>query len=76
MQFNYKYFNVITNNSFFKFNSISNAFTKFLYHDLNKTSLFLAIENDNNEIAKLLLSNDKINPNIICILIFFLFTKF
>ena len=38
---------------------------------LYKTALYLAVEKENPEIIKLLLSNDKIDVNILNILIYF-----
>ena len=37
----------------------------------NKTALYLAVEKENVEIVKLLISNNKIDPNIICILSYY-----
>ena len=34
----------------------------------DKTALYLAVEKENVEIVKLLMTNEKIDPNIICIL--------
>ena len=39
---------------------------------LYKTALYLAVEKENSEIIKLLLSNDKIDVNILNILIYFI----
>lgn len=40
---------------------------------VNKTALYTAIENENVDIAKLLLCNDKIDINLYNILIFFFY---
>ena len=48
----------------------------FMYLIINKTSLYLAVENENIEIIKLLLSNDKVDPNIPTIFNFVSFIKF
>ena len=37
----------------------------------NKTALYLAVEKENIEIVKLLISNNKTDPNIICILSYY-----
>lgn len=39
-----------------------------LLHILNKTVLFIAAEKQNSDIVKVLMSNKKIDPNIINIL--------
>ena len=44
---------------------------KFIYKKLYETALYLAIEKENIEIVKLLLTNDKIDVNILNILFLF-----
>lgn len=49
---------------------------KFLNNNfLNKTALQLALQNDNDDIVKLLLNRDDIDVNISSILIFYYFNK-
>ena len=43
---------------------------KFINLFFNKTPLFIAVEKECMEIFKFLLSNDKIDPNVLCVLHF------
>ena len=58
------------------FNDIQNHIFQSNYNKIYffyKTALYLAVENESIDIIKLLLSNDKIDVNILNILIFFFF---
>ena len=48
-------------------------FNEIILNILNKTAFYLAVEKGNIEIINLLLSNDKLDINIICILYIFVF---
>lgn len=51
---------------YFLLNQILNIyFNEILIHTINKTALFVAVENGNIDIVKLLLSNNNIDVNII-----------
>ena len=59
------------------FNQIQNDIFQYNYHiiDSYKTALYLAVENENIEIIKLLLTNNRLDINVLNILYLF-FLKF
>lgn len=61
MKFIIKHFNIVL-----KLN-----FTIFQIKKLNKTALYIAVENENIEIIKALLKNNKIDLNLPAIIIYF-----